>query len=1168
LIGKVVYRKVKEIYVFVTSLFLLVINFNAPAQNTDPLIYTVGKVFQTDTDPKAYILWQPGNFKSTFGKQFAVYRKQGNPNSLSPYALLGRTKLQTSPGAVKALLKLGSTFDIDAQFVAERINTIYAESLSQDVSEFGPSPLEPGNSEAERLTYLLGAASENEKTLQRIAFLGRTHPGIFMSMGHSYAVNAKAQGAYTYEVREINAQGKSLRVIGRVTLDPEQTIELERPSRPYQVFYEPNEAERTSARDHLVARMRWGMPDELRRLLPHTFGFNLYRVTEAKAIERGWHLEGAFPEINTMLQLVEESDGDPDPQVTIVNKLPVFAGKLMTEEEAADSENETETFFTHDDKEAPANPFTDGETFYYFVSARDIAGYPGLISSGTKVVICDRIPPKAPVIESVSNVFTSESIEALENQKGNQHFRLRIHHQLQEDSEQIKKYYIYRWEDNTQHLRDGGNWENNLVAEISEFDPDSLYLDWDDDLPESPRITPNDDSQVGRSWWYTVRAVDSSSCVPGNLSGHSSPAFGVLRDRSGPGRSSGLLSRCVVNPSVRCDELTSERIDTLGLKSDFYGFVLRLNRNDELIRSVDFNLEYRDQILFSSSRNFVVSNTINVPITLSRKISISEVVIKVRSRISTGYVSEWVSCDNSKTENIKGEVAVISIIAEADMEYRPVKVQSSGSLSVPHDVIGIAGRISGPRLNFTIPEGSKEYRIYRRVGDDGAFQLLDRGSANDPDFPAELPGDIQFTDPAPPTESGVEVCYFVQVFDQDGNPGPRVKIGCVLIRSNDIAAPMLYDPEYLVQNEDSGQLRLKWFCDPVGVKRFEIWSASESSANPQLESILISPELGSIDGASIGPSSPISDLSFTGYQTKTVSSGQIGEGAEFSIKVSVPSNQALFFSVRAVGDGPYVDQAQQGVEPRISGPFSNTVQANWTPSPQEIDGVNIIPWPALAVPGIASVNALIDKYQPGEGPFYASSTQQVGSALILMGAMNSLRDEKNGGAGRLEPGRDPLSILFSFRKQNIHPVLPNQLDSVAPFVVYRHQLPTNGNPDVVPNLVQVSPLIDRISFKDYGNFREIRDPFFVFVNYEQANEKSQFRVPLAGTFSRDLKQTQLGSFGSEEPLPNYLSSFNTLVYWVDRMPVVSGARYQYLIVHFTDYGEIDRVIPTNFVDQP
>ena len=227
-----------------------------------------------------------------------------------------------------------------------------------------------------------------------------------------------------------------------------------------------------------------------------------------------------------------------------------------------------------------------------------------------------------------------------------------------------------------------------------------------------------------------------------------------------------------------------------------------------------------------------------------------------------------------------------------------------------------------------------------------------------------------------------------------------------------------------------------------------------------------------------------------------------------------------------------------------------------------------------SVPGVSSVNTRVENYRPGEGPFYASPYINLGgiesgSAWILMGAMNSIRDEKNGGVGRMAATQDPLSILFSFRKQNIHPVLPENLDPIAPFVVYRHQLPTTKNPDIVPNLVQVSPLIDRISYKDHDAFREIRDPFFELVDYSYANEKSQLKVPLGGIFSRDVikSKTQLGPIEIGQT-PDYLTPFNTLVYWVDRMPVVSGARYQYLIVHFSDLGEIDRIIPTNFVDQP
>ena len=60
------------------------------------------------------------------------------------------------------------------------------------------------------------------------------------------------------------------------------------------------------------------------------------------------------------------------------------------------------------------------------------------------------------------------------------------------------------------------------------------------------------------------------------------------------------------------------------------------------------------------------------------------------------------------------------------------------------------------------------------------------------------------------------------------------------------------------------------------------------------------------------------------------------------------------------------------------------------------------------------------------------------------------------------------------------------------------------------------------------------------------------------------------ALGQPVKFPNteYLKGINTLMCWVDPMPVAKGARYQYLIVHFNERGEINRVIPTNYVDQP
>ena len=162
--GKFVYKEIKRVCFFAMFLVFITHDLKVSAQNTDPLIYTVGKVFQTDNGRKAYILWQPGNSKSTFGKQFAIYRKVGKSTSPGQYELMGRTKLQTSQSSIKALLKLGLSIDIDAESVASRINTLYAETLSQDPSDYEPSPSEPGNVEAKRLAYLLSAQPSSPTT--------------------------------------------------------------------------------------------------------------------------------------------------------------------------------------------------------------------------------------------------------------------------------------------------------------------------------------------------------------------------------------------------------------------------------------------------------------------------------------------------------------------------------------------------------------------------------------------------------------------------------------------------------------------------------------------------------------------------------------------------------------------------------------------------------------------------------------------------------------------------------------------------------------------------------------------------------------------------------------------------------------------------------------------
>ncbi len=1146
------------------TFLLLAIVFPLFGQNTDPLVYTVGKIYQTAPQPHAYVLWQPGDPLSTFGREFAVYRKDGNSNSADPYFLLGRTRLQSGPGVIHALLKLGGRFDKNADSVADRINTLYADALNESGTQPIP-PIEPTIEEAKKLAHLLRIAATDIKVLERLFFLGRTHPGVYMALGHGFSIKAKAGAVQTYEVREIDTGGNDLRVIGRVTLDPAKPIVLNRTSRPFEIFFpaKASHQEVVSPRNHLVTRQRWGIPDNLRRQFPHTFGFNLYRVKESAVAARGWDQAGATPDINLLESLITSSLGDEDPDAKRVNTLPLMATALLTAGEAIDAKSAPETFFAHDDNDPPTNAFEDGETFYYFVAARDIAGHPGLVSEGTRVVICDRLPPTAPTIDSITNVYKKATNAALYDLKGNQHLRLRIR-QTPENPEESSatRYHIYRWSEHTQHLSMGGNPTINRVGAVSHV-AGAKFVTFDDDGAGAPKITPGDTSQFGHTWWYTVRAEDDCACDPKNLSAHSPPAFGVLRDRVGPLNPSGYVSRCRYLPRVFCDEriIAIPRGET-NVPDDFEGFIARFIRQDSMIRS--FELEYfdlnpnPDDLLFKASRIFQISNQkdVAIPVDLGTK---NNTELRVRTRSINGLVSPWEPCLVEVVKESEGNLPVVTVLLRTLEHCSPILQVTPGSTPLPHDVIGPGGSIVGPTLTATLPEDTFEYRIYRRVGNDGGYELLFRGA--DDDIPALLPADLTVIDPAPPTAGGTEVCYFLQVFDQNGNSSARIKIGCVTIKNGDLGTPMVSDPSSLVVSSGKAQLQLKWFCDPVGVERFEIWCASASQGDPELESTVIGPKLDILDGLIVNEES--SSLNFCGYQTATVASGRLGEGAEFSATLEVPAGQRLTFAVRAVGKGSYQNPPIDD-QARPAGPFSNTVSAIWSPASKSERGV--IPWPALGVPGASDQELAVINYQPGEGPFYALALPEpdTHSSAILMGAFNAFE-----GKNSIGPDLDPLDIFFTFRRQNIHPIDPKGNETIYPFIVYRHQLPSNAYPNAVPNLVQVSPLIDRITYQDLAAAgRILRDPFFRFLNKRDLpnttapNGNPAFHLPMGGTFSRSLEKTVLADPIKFADVP-YLRDFDKLMFWVDPLPVARGAKYQYLIVHFTDRGEVDRVIPTN-----
>lgn len=1226
----------------------------APAQNADPLVYTVGKTFETNggTTLHDYILWQPGDAKTTFGKRFGIYSKAGDSTSPNPYTLLGVQTLQTSPSAIQALLKLGEKFDKDARFLPARIVALNAEAQGDPAAmpALG-SPDFPGGIDlgvAQRLAQIMTIAETDAEVLQSLVSLGRAHPGVQMAIGLGFSIKALDPSITTYEVREVDASDNDLRVIGRVTLDTNNPQMLLPPGKP-ELIPHTFEAElqqvTASPKDHLNARLRWSTPNGLRTLLPHTYGFNLYRIPKANVVD---------PLLITSESDVATADG------VRVNTLPIPSAALLTPTQAANINYLPDTFFYGDDGdvfvrlndpeievEAPDVEFFDGDTFYYYVAARDIAGHAGPLSPATEITICDRLPCSAPVIVTIDNAYDLAGAD-LDNETGQQHLTLTIRQLPNTDPENsASEYRVYRWHSATDWQTYGGDPTFNLIGTVA-HDPGETYVTFEDDDASdmdtdyvdasnngpdtgSPVVTSEDDFAMGKTFWYTVRAVDTSACTPANLSGHSGPKFGVPRDRVGPPNPDGSLETCFCIPRMNLtDEGVSVPRSIYGLDDDFAGFVVRVIRFEDSdrrtvfkkIKSFDlevgvytqgqqgtvFERTFARTVLFKGLEEFrdvvVPSNSPN------------GTIIRTRSRLGDGSVSDWreipaqgkaakpdeivrygfrawveLCCPVLISTNVlrddEGTIRpeILALLPPASGDSRcPSWIEtfpgSAPPIFVPvrtdDEIVGVCGQVY-------LKGDCREVRVYRRIGNAGPFLLISRQSGK-----TALPPVYNWKESAPVLNNGSEGCYYAQTFDQNGNASPMVRIGCVTTQNEDLGVAMVTDPVNLAPNGGDAVVQLSWFCDPVGIDRFEVWVAAEGGEDPEVVSPTLTEQIESTDNLVLPVTNADGveeELVFRSYRTDSIASG-FGNGGEFSVVLSVPADKKLSYCIRPIGLP--IPQPATGDLLTTAGDFSNIVSNMWTEPPAALQ--DVIPWPARPLPGLANVSVEVSKYVTGEGPYYALPLvgEQVleykASTLILVGAAPAIPEQKNGVFDAFLPDhREPFSWLFGYRRQNT--AVASGVDGITPlgsFVVYRYQVPSERYPSAQPNLVQVTPLMDRMAYQStkldtqFGvlNLFLTRDPFFVFHPYDDTS--SLLNVPLSGTFSRDN-----GSFGVGLPIPNspsppYLDVTSSVfdpsqerdsTIWVrDTVPAVNGASYQYLLVAFDERGEIDRVIPTNVAE--
>jgi hypothetical protein len=145
-------------------------------------------------------------------------------------------------------------------------------------------------------------------------------------------------GLTTFEIRAYDmTKDQDLAVIGRVTVEAGNPTQLPASGPPVLV-------PEASGMGDLNVRLRWGTPDELRRLGLMQFGYNLYRVPRAFAVAQGWSA-ATPPSLGQLTNLAATMSN----VVRRVNRAPITPPKQFSLPEAADLGADPKTMFLMDD---------------------------------------------------------------------------------------------------------------------------------------------------------------------------------------------------------------------------------------------------------------------------------------------------------------------------------------------------------------------------------------------------------------------------------------------------------------------------------------------------------------------------------------------------------------------------------------------------------------------------------------------------------------------------------------------------------------------------------------------------------------------------------------------------------------------------------------------------
>lgn len=1042
-------------------------------------VFTLGSVTRDAAGHDwAYLVFQPTDDALMAGKQLAIYAKPGDADSTSPLAKKSVVLATGDPAAIGPMLDRAHQLGDDLDLLKMRLSVAFTNPA--------PAPLA---SLADRLSLAIRSAATNPPQASILALLGRVHPAVNLVFGRGYA-QLISPGKTTFEVRELDpVSQQELRVLGRVTVEAGKPVVLAAPSAPVQV-------PETTARGNLNAQLRWATPVELRRLSLLVHGYNLWRVPRVAAIAAGFDTTPpSFAQLTS------------NPATVRVNDLPIVPGRqYFSDAEALNFAADPNTVFVDDDnhwKQADQPGFKNGDTFYYFATARDLLGRDGLVSQGTEVILCDRLPPPAPAYLHVDNEFSKAS-DKLQ--------RLRLTWPRSSlpaaGGNSISGYRVYRWADPGEMSARARNPTNNLVAEIDASPASSTYT-YLDSGPGAPSglLNPN------QTFWYSVRAVDAGACGP-NLSPNGPVAFGVIRDFTAPRPPSGTVTGTCCPPQIFTEGQTNVPISNLPLYTDLTRYLLVCHRSNVHIAWAEFfaasslGTNSLGRYWFLSAGDNVYSPVLPIPtvLTLDRAFGFFCQVGTDTGLVTTNAFLHGGAVDSQS-------VGTLGFRATVDC-------QTGGDCSVHVAQVAPGGTNSPICISISLMTGTREYRLYRRV-DDGPLTLIKQGEA---DFDSVK--QIVVADQEMPASSSV-VCYFGQLLDEHGNASPLAQLGDCITVAKAPPQPMLAPLEPFTSGGQP-HLRIRWFCPTAGVDRFRVWLSDDANKAPN---VLVA-ELGANENpasstAAVNIDGQSQTLKFDTYLTPQPGP-MFGDGAEFKITPVMPANHTWTVFVTAVGKGG------------LQSPPSNVGRVTWNSA--AADTGPSVPWPARPLPPSQKSSIF-------EGFLIASQlpTNVFDGIGIQVGIVPTdfqvQVDYKPNDTIDIKTSL-PNVLLGSAKLDDIF-LRDLSLVPLNNFVVYRIQSPSATFPTISGDLVQVTPLVSRLRSKP-STLPALTENI-KYINASVGDPVTQVVDPF-------LKIVYLSTLGPA-----------SLVV-LDTQPVIQDAAYTYLIVRLDDRGEIRDVIPAGPVE--